>query len=391
MVASLLRQHKAILALGVAGGLVVAGAALHFVDNATANTTAGTVAAVPVTVRTIEPKDVQLWSQFSGRLEAVDYAEIRPEVAGRVTEVRFKDGDIVQAGQVLFVIDPRPYAAALAKAQADLAADRANEAFAKTDLDRASGLIKAQAIARTIYDQKVNAERVAAANVQVAEAALKQAEVDIDHAYVKAPVSGRISRPEITVGNLVQASPSAPLMASIVSNDGIYADFEVDEQTYMTKIHPHAETEAEERKLPVQMQLEGSDARIYKGTIYSFDNRIDTGSGTIRARARFDNSDGSLVPGMFVSVRLGSGTDHDALLVPERAVSSDLNKKFVYVVGQGNKAEPREVTLGATVGGERVVLSGVKRGDRVIVDGVQHVMAGVPVQPETAVADNVAR
>jgi multidrug efflux system membrane fusion protein len=346
----------------------------------------GAPQSIPVGVTRIEPHEVQLWSQFSGRLNAVDFAEIRPEVSGRITDIRFKDGQIVKAGQVLLVIDPRPYEAALAKAKGDLASARANEALAKTELERGNGLIKANAIARSMYDQRVNAHQVAVANVAVAEATLRQAEVDVDHAYVKAPISGRISRPELTLGNLVQTAPNAPLLASIVSNDGIYADFEVDEQTYMNTVHARAETAAAEQQLPVEMTVQGAEDRSYKGTVYSFDNKIDTGSGTIRARAKFDNSDGSLVPGMFVSVRLGAGDHRNAITVPERAIVADLNKQFVYVVGKGDKAEVRQVKLGATTGGERIVLSGLKAGDQVIVDGVQHIALGVPVAVQSKIA-----
>jgi multidrug efflux system membrane fusion protein len=368
------------------GTLVAAPVIFSMVGQATAGAQTA-VQAIPVGVQTVHSKEVQLWSQFSGRLNAVDYAEIRPEVGGRITEVRFKDGQVVKAGDVLLVIDPRPYEATLAKAKADLASAHANAAFARTDLQRAEGLIKANAIARTMYDQRVNANQVAIANVAVAEAVLRQAQVDVDHAYVKAPISGRISRPEITVGNLVQTSPNAPLLASIVSNDGIYADFEVDEQTYLDNVRAHAETAREEQQLPVEMTIQGAGDHVFKGMIYSFDNKIDAGSGTIRARARFNNADGSLVPGMFVSVRLGSGTSHKALLVAERAVSSDLDKKFVYVVGRGEKVEARQVSLGADVDGQRVVLAGLKSGDRVIVDGVQHVAPGAPVLVERKVAD----
>jgi multidrug efflux system membrane fusion protein len=342
--------------------------------------------AVPVGVVTVKPHEVQLWSQFSGRLNAVEAADLRPEVGGRITEVRFKDGQIVKAGQILLVIDPRPYEAALAKAKADLASARANAALAKTELERGDGLIKAGAIARSLYDQRVNANQVAVANVAVAQAALHQAEVDVDHAYVKAPITGRISRPELTVGNLVTAAPNAPLLASIVSDDGIYADFEVDEQTYLSTVHARAETAADEQQLPVQITLQGAEGQVYKGMVYSFDNKIDAGSGTIRARAKLDNADGSLVPGMFVSVRLGAGDHRNALTVPERAVIADLNKKFVFVVGKGEKAEMRAIKLGATVNGERVVTDGLKAGDRVIVDGLQHIALGAPVSVQSKVA-----
>jgi multidrug efflux system membrane fusion protein len=313
-------------------------------------------------------------------LNAVDYAEIRPEVSGRITQVRFKDGQTVRAGDLLFVIDPRPFEAALAKAEANLASARTNAGYAQTEFDRAATLIKSQAIAQRIYDESANAKRVADAAVQGAEAEILQARVDVDRAYVKAPITGRIGRVEITLGNLVQTASSAPLLTSIVSNDGIYADFEVDEQTYLQIVRGEAGTEAKERRIPVEMNVQGDRTHTYKGMIYSFDNRINTASGTIRARARFDNKDASLVPGMFVSVKIGSSMQSQALLVPDRAIGNDQNKKFIFVVGDDNKAAYREVALGQAVQGKRIVLSGLRAGERVIVDGLQHIAPEMTVR-----------
>ena len=369
MVSRIVHNHPRVFMAAALAALVATPAVLiSVVDRASASTQA--VQAIPVGTQNVHSQQVQLWSEFSGRLTAVDAAEVRPEVGGRITEVRFKDGDIVKAGDILLVIDPRPYQAALAKAQADVASARANAAYARADLSRAEGLIKANAIAQSLYDQRISTDRVAVANVAVAEAALRQAEVDVDHAYVKAPIAGRISRPEITLGNLVQTGANAPLLATVVSNDGIYADFDVDEQTYINRVRNTASDLRGEQQLPVEMTLQGASAGRYTGTIYSFDNK-----------------DGSLVPGMFVSVRLGAGSSQSAILIPERAIGSDLNKKFVFIVAKGEKAEMREVKLGATVGGERVVLAGLKTGERIIVDGVQHVAQGAPVLVERRVAD----
>jgi multidrug efflux system membrane fusion protein len=331
---------------------------------------------------TIRPQQVRIWSDFSGKLDAVDYAEIRPEVSGRITEIRFKDGQNVKAGDILFVIDPRPYQAAVAKAAAELQSARTNAALAKSNLARADNLRRSNAIALQTYDQAANASAVANASIQGAEAALAQARLDVDHAYVKAPISGRVSRAEITLGNLVQVATGAPLLTSIVSDDGIYADFDVDEQTYVRNIHAHAGTQADQQKIPVELTLSGDKDSIYKGFIQSFDNRINTGSGTIRARARFENKDGALVPGMFVSVRLANADNSSVLLVPERSLGTDQNKKFLFVAGKDSKAAFREVTLGESVDGQRVVTSGLKAGERVIVDGVQHVMPGAVVQAQ---------
>lgn len=340
--------------------------------------------ATPVTVQTMVPRNVQIWSSFSGRMRAVDYAEIRPEVSGRLTQVRIADGQTVKAGDVLFVIDPAPFEAALAKAEANLATARTNAVFARTELDRAVNLIKTEAIAQRLYDERANADRVAQAAVLAAEAELKQARVNMDHAYVKAPIAGRVSRAEITLGNVVQAGPGAPLLTSIVSNDGIYADFEVDEQTYMKGIRAQDGSRDKERRIPVQITVRGDEAHPYLGTIQSFDNRIDTASGTIRARARFDNRDGALMPGMFVSVKVASGGDEPALLVQERAIGNDQSKKFVYVVGDDSKVAYREVGLGPQVDGSRIVLNGLKAGEKVIVDGLQHVRPNMAVTVQEA-------
>jgi multidrug efflux system membrane fusion protein len=351
---------------------------IHNMTSAPAIPAAAAAKAVPVNVVTVAPRKTQIWSEFSGRLDAVDYAQIRPQVSGRITDIRFKGGQTVKAGDVLFVIDPRPFQAAAAKAAADLQSARANAALAKTNLARAQRLKKADAIALQSYDQAVNASAVADAAVGAAQATLAQARLDVGHAYVKAPISGRVSRAEITVGNLVQSQTDAPLLTTIVSNDGIYADFDVDEQTYIRDIHATAGTTAEQKKIPVVLTLPGDNGRVYKGFIESFDNHIDTGSGTIRARARFENKDGALVPGMFVSVRMANAADSDVLLVPQQAIVSDQSKHFVFVDHAG-KAVSREVTLGATVDGARVVTSGLSRGDRVIVDGIQHIQPGVAI------------
>jgi multidrug efflux system membrane fusion protein len=341
--------------------------------------------AIPVMVHTLAEEKVLVWSEFSGRLHAVDSAEVRPEVGGRITEVLFEDGQSVKAGDILFVIDPRPYEAAVARAEANLASAVTSAGFAKVEFERAANIIASQAIPQRLYDERANTNRVANAAVKSAEAALKQAALDLEHAHVKAPISGRASRAEITLGNLVQPGPGAPLLTTIVSNHSIYADFEVDEQTYIETIRDYANGRDGERRIPVQLSLHGDKRRVYEGNIYTFDNRIDAASGTIRARAKFDNSDGALVPGMFVSVRLANGREHTELLIPDRAVGFDQSKKFVYVVGDGNKVAYREVELGKQVQSQRVALKGVRPGDRVIVDGVQRVRPDIVVEAtETA-------
>jgi multidrug efflux system membrane fusion protein len=370
-------RRRAALLAGTAALLLVAGAIYQ--RSAADAPPAVADMAVAVSARVLAPQSVRIWSEFSGRLTAVDAADIRPEVSGRITEVRFKDGQTVHAGDILFVIDPRPYDAAVAKAEADLATANTNARLTRLLLDRNKSLLDVQALARNAYDQSVNANGVAVAAIQAAEAELTQAKLDIDRAHVKAPITGRVSRAEIMVGNLVQAGPNAPLLTSIVSGDGIYADFDVDEQTYLRSVHRAAQTQNQEARIPVQMTLQGDSDHVYQGRIESFDNKIDPGTGTIRARARFDNADGVLVPGMFASIKLGSSVSSTVLLVPDDAVGNDQSKRFVYVVAPGNKAAFREVTLGQEVGGERVVLSGLKPGERVITDGLQR------LQPDSIV------
>jgi multidrug efflux system membrane fusion protein len=371
--------------LGAAVLAAVLGGMIAFASSAQAQMPGGPPQAIPVGVLTIKAQPVRLWSSFSGRLHAVESAEIRPQVSGLITQVRFKDGQIVKAGDVLVVIDPRPFEAAVAKADANLASARTNADFAKTEFERAQSMLKTGAIAQRIFDERANTFRVTQAAVNSAAAELAQAKIDLDHAFVKAPIGGRTGRVEITVGNFVQSVPSAPLLTTIVSNDGIYADFEVDEQTYVKGIRTQAKTHAQEQTISVQMTVTGDSGRVYTGTIYSFDNHIDTASGTIRARARFPNEDGSLLPGMFVSVKLSDSGDTSALMVPERAIGSDQNKRFVLLAGPDDKVVYREITLGGQVGDQRLVTSGLADGARVIVDGLQHVRPNALVSPtETA-------
>ena len=379
------RRRLAVVALLFAGVAIAlaAGSASKYMHDAQAKTAPAAAAGVPVTVSHLEPQTVNAFAEFSGRINAVDYAEIRPQVSGRITEIRFHDGEHVNAGDVLVVIDPRPYQAAVDKAQADLQTAVNNAKFAKAERDRGSQLVKSNYLSQETFDQRTNADEVAKAAVQAAQAALESAQINLDYAYVKAPISGRVSRAEITLGNLV-GSPTAPppVLTSIVSDNGVYADFEVDEQTYLNNVANYGHSQEDQQMIPVDVVVRGNGERVYRGRIYSFDNRIDSSSGSIRARARFDNADGGLIPGMFVSVRMGSGAIDEALVVPESAIGNDQSKRFVFVVGEGNKAEYRSVELGPQVEGSRVVLTGLKAGDRVIIDHLQRLAPGAPVVPQ---------
>jgi membrane fusion protein, multidrug efflux system len=374
-----------VLVVGAASGALAFGVVSKYTREARASAMATTPAGIQVAINRLEPQTVSPFAEFSGRINAVDYAEIRPQVSGRITEIRFHDGEHVSAGDVLVVIDPRPYQAAVDKAQADLQTAINNAKFAKAERDRGSQLVKSNYLSQETFDQRTNADEVAKAAVQAAQAALESAQINLDYAYVKAPISGRVSRAEITVGNLV-GSPTAPppVLTSIVSDNGVYADFEVDEQTYLNNVRNYGQSHEEQQKIQVEVVVAGNEDHVYRGHIYSFDNRIDSGSGSIRARARFDNAEGGLIAGMFVTVRMGNGVISDALLVPEGAIGNDQSKRFVFVVGDGNKAEYRGVALGPQVDGNRVVLTGLKPGDRVILDHLQRLAPGAPVIPQTA-------
>lgn len=379
------RPRLAVLAVvvAIAGAALATGALSKYTADAGASTKSPAPAGLPVAVARLEAQTVNPFAEFSGRINAVDYAEIRPQVSGRITEIRFHDGEHVSEGDILLVIDPRPYQAAVDKAQADLQTAINNAKFAKAERERGNQLVKANWLSQETFDQRVNADEVAKATVQSAQAALESAQINLDYAYVKAPISGRVSRAEITVGNLV-GSPTAapPVLTSIVSDNGVYADFEVDEQTYLNNVRNYGQSHAEQQKIPVDVVVRGDVDHVYRGHIYSFDNRINNGSGSIRARARFENADGGLIPGMFVSVRMGNGAIDDALLVPESAIGNDQSKRFVFVVGDNNKAEYRAVALGPQVDGNRVVLTGLKAGDRVILDHLQRLAPGAPVIPQ---------
>ena len=373
----------------VSGAIIVlvgAAAAWHFLGthgNSAPSAAANTAPApVAVNVQTITPQKLRLWNDFSGRLRAIDAAEIRPEVSGRITEVRFHDGQSVKAGDILLVIEPLPFEAAEARAEAGIASAKANLHLAAANHSRNVDLLHTRVIAQSEFDATDSANNAAAAAVLVAQADLKTARVDLDHAYVKAPISGRVSRAELTVGNFVQNGAAAPLLTSIVSENGIYADFEVDEQTYLSTIRDAANGNVQEGKIPVELTVPGDTGQTYRGFIQNFDNQIDSRSGTIRARARFDNADAALVPGMFVSVRLASSRERALMMIPDRAINFDQSKKFVFVVLADNKAAYREVELGRELGGQWVVSKGLNPGDRVIVDGIQRVHADVLVSPQ---------
>jgi multidrug efflux system membrane fusion protein len=330
---------------------------------------------------TIKQENIQLWKEFSGRLQAVDYVEIRPEVSGKLQEIRFKDGQKVNKGDVLFVIDAAPYTASVEKAQAGYAVAKSEYALAQKNLERADDLVKTEAISKKIYDERQSAALVAKGVMDAAQAQLNDSQINLDRAYVKAPISGRISRAEITQGNLVQAT-AAPILTTIVSDAGIYADFDVDEETYLSTIYKNAPDSESQIKVPVEMVLKSGSGASYTGVIESFDNHIDSKSGTIRVRALFENKDQSLLPGMFVNVRLGGTGNGEVMMISEKAIGTDQDRKFVYVVGADHKVAYREIKTGNSIDGKRVVTDGLKAGDMVITEGIMKIRPDMMVVPK---------
>jgi len=342
-------------------------------------TATGAPPARQVPVTAVSLQSVRLWTRFAGRLTAVNTAEIKPRVSGEIQQVLFQDGQLVERGELLFVIDPRPYQAAVQQAKAQLASAESRTTLARDELARASKLVERKLVSDSIYDAAKNEYQVASAMIREAESAVVRTELDLQYAHIKAPFSGRISRAELTVGNLVEAGGSAPVLATLVSNQQLYAEFNVDEQTYLQSIRTTGNTAA----MPVELTL-ANDDRVYRGKVHAFDNQLDISSGTIRARAIFDNTDGALTPGMYANVQLGAATEVEVLLIPTGAVGTNQDKKFVYVVGEDHIAAYREVTLGQYHKGQRVVLSGLQPGDQVVINGLAHIRPGMPVDPTPA-------
>ncbi|MEA3092979.1 MAG: rane fusion protein multidrug efflux system [Caballeronia sp.] len=324
--------------------------------------------AMEVDVAMVVSKTITDYQNYSGRLEAVDKVEIRPLVPGTIVAVHFADGALVKKGDALFTIDPRPYVAAVDQAAAQLAAAQARNGYTSTDAARAERLLADNAIAKRDYDEKQNASHEAAANLKAAQAALETAKINLTYTQIVAPVSGRVSRAEMTVGNIVSTGSSAPLLTTLVSVSPIYASFDVDEQTYLRYLSRDSRA-----SVPVSLGLANEEGFSREGKVASVDNQLNTGSGTIRVRARFDNADASLVPGLYARIKVGGGTPHPAVLIDDAAIGTDQDKKFVMVVDADNRVQYREVTPGTLSEGMRVIVKGLQPGERIVVNGLQRV------------------
>jgi multidrug efflux system membrane fusion protein len=373
----------AILAIG---GLAVAWYTGVFnpAGNAAASAAAaggGAPPPVPVSVAPVLEKTVTEWDEFSGRIQSIDSVEIRPQVSGIIEAVHFDEGQLVKKGDPLFTIDQRPFQAELAHAQADLAGAQAKLALANTNLERNKQLIQTHAIAQSELDQRNDDVLEADAAVKAAQAAVLAAQINLNYTSITAPVDGRVSRAEITAGNYVGTGATPPVLTSVVSVNPVYVEFEVDEQTFLKYAANGAAGNTGIENIPVSMGLANEDGYPHQGHLRSIDNRLDTSSGTIRVRAVFDNPNGELTPGLYAKVRTGNVKSAPTILVDDRAIGTDQDKKFVLVIGADNKATYRNVTLGPIVDGLRVIRSGLQKNEKIIVNGLQRVRPNSIVAP----------
>src|ERR1700716_3043470 len=346
-------------------------------------------AAPPVTVAQPVKRTVTDWDEFTGRFEAIEEVQVRARVGGFVNSVEFRDGAIVHAGDLLYVIDSRPFEAVAEQADGQLSDARAKAELAKRDLDRALTLNQTQAVSDSIVDQRRQALQAAKAAQMQAEGLLKAAHLNIEFTHVVAPIGGRVSRHLVSVGNLVQGSDNASgtLLTSIVSLDPIYIYFDMDEATYLKNNRLYFEGKrpsSRENPNPVQVSLTGEAKPSHDGKVDFLDNRLDISTGTLRGRAVIPNKNFSLLPGQFGRVRLIGSSPYEALLLPDTAIASDQSRKIVFVVKDDDTVEARPVTLGPLDEGLRVIREGLKPEDRVIIEGLQRARPGAKVAPHAA-------
>jgi len=384
------RLKRWLSTVAAAGVVIAAGsyAGSHYFNMSPAPQAARAAApeqAVAVTVAVVEPRKASLWDEFSGRLEAVERVEVRPRVAGAILSANFTEGSLVKAGDVLFKIDPAPYAAEVDRAQAQLEAARARAAFAANELERGTQLVGNSIVTKRDYDQRDNGNREAIANVKAAEASLQTAKLNLDYTQVRAPVDGRVGRIEVTVGNLVAAGSASPVLTSLVSVNPIYASFDATEELVLRALSAISDGSGKRGNLdriPVEMTTSGGITA--SGHIQLIDNQVQGQTGTIRVRAVFKNEDGRLIPGQFARVRMGQPQQQSLVLLDERAIGTDQDKKFVMVVGDDERAVYRPVTLGGSVDGLRIISAGLKPGERVVVNGLQRVRPGALLKTQVA-------
>jgi len=345
-----------------------------------ADAQAGPPPTPPVSVAPAVQRPVADSEEFSGRLEAAEYVELRPRVSGTIDKVHFADGALVRKGDLLFSIDPRPFEAEAARAQSQLTSMKARFELAQSELARAQKLLDSQAVSKQEVDQLAASQRTSQADIQGAEAALRIARLNIEYAQVRAPIAGRVSRANVTAGNVVNEQS---VLTTIAGVSKVYAYFDGSERTYLRL----KEAKTGGRAPKVRMALLDEQGFPHEGEVDFIDNRLNPQTGAVRMRATFDNASSRFTPGLSARLRMESATAYNAVLVPERAIGTDQTKKFVYVVEADGKPQFREVHLGALADGMRVVQGSVKPGEHVVVDGLQRIQPGMSVAPQVLQVD----
>ena len=386
---SLVSRSGTAIVLPCLAAVVTAALLLTHGNEPAASTPAPAPQPVRVTVAAVVERDVTVWTEHSGRLEAVQRVEVRARVSGPIQTVHFREGAMVRKGDLLLSIDPAPYAAAVQRELAQVAAARVQLLHAESEAQRAERLDEERAIAQRDLDERRAAAQAAQAQLLAAEASLEDARLNLSWTQVRAPVAGRIGRLEVTTGNIVAAGPAAPVLATIVSVHPIYAAFDADEGVVAPLVQSLGGiAQARPERVPVRA-VTGAHSAV--GRLDLVDNRVDSRSGTVRLRAVLDNQDGALLPGQFVRLALGAAQPQRVLLVNEIAIGTDQAKRFVIVVGADGKAAWREVTLGGSADGLRIIASGLRAGELVVVGGLQRVRPGTPVVQQVVDMDGAAQ
>ncbi|WNZ80938.1 efflux RND transporter periplasmic adaptor subunit [Pseudomonas sp. P105] len=370
-------------------GMGAAAVWFGYAANSSKTVTPGPVASSPVSVVIAQAakREVRTWDEFSGRMEAVERVAIRSQVAGQIKDIRFKEGQLVKQGDVLLTIDPAIYAAAVAQAEAQTASAKARAAYTKAEAERARKLWPARAIALNLLEQRENDYLEAEAGLKAAQASLQVSRVNLGFTEIRAPVSGRIGRREVTTGNLVVAGPEGPVLTTLVSVDPIYVSFDADEQAVLRALGTLSKRD-ELSDVPIRIEEKGSD--VVQGHLQMLDNQINAQSGTIRMRAVFANADGRLTPGQFARLQMGQVQPQEVILVDERAIGTDQDRRYVQVVGSDNKVRYQQVSLGSLVDNQRIVTEGLSGGESIVVGGLQRVRPGTLVVTQPVTKDDAS-
>ena len=354
-------------------------------DNSVAQNAAPPAPAV--SAADVVVKSISQWDSFNGRIEAVESVQLRPRVSGYIDKVNYTDGQEVKKGEVLFTIDDRTYRAALEQAQANLARAKTQASLAQSEANRTDKLINTHLVSREEWEQRRSAAVQAQADIRAAQAAVDAAQLNLDFTKVTAPIDGRASRALITSGNLVTEGDTASVLTTLVSQKTVYVYFDVDESTYLhyqNLARSGQGASSNHTALPVEIGLTGEEGYPHQGKVDFLDNQLTPSTGTIRMRALLDNSQRQFTPGLFARVRLPGSAEFKATLIDDKAVLTDQDRKYVYIVDKEGKAQRRDITPGRLADGLRIVRQGLNPGDKVIVEGLQKVfMPGMPVNAKT--------